>query len=105
PPPEGRPPAGAVDPGAGLPRHPRPLAPRYGGCRPLRGEPPPQRDFIVRCAARLTFPRPVWRLHGLRGTPYEQAFLRLPHNARLIEAADALGCLPEELEALAYPAS
>src|SRR5690606_22836068 len=38
------------------------------------------------------------RVRGLRGTEYERAFLALTHNARLIEAADAHACLPEELE-------
>lgn len=40
------------------------------------------------------------RLLGLRGTTYEQAFLRLPENARLFATADDLGCLPDELAAL-----
>ncbi len=40
------------------------------------------------------------RLAGLRGTPYARAFLRLPDNARLLEAADALGCLPPTIESL-----
>jgi hypothetical protein len=43
----------------------------------------------------------ITRLRGLRSTPYERDFLRLSHNARLLEAADALGCVPEELERLA----
>jgi hypothetical protein len=38
------------------------------------------------------------RVRGLRGTEYERAFLKLSHNARLLEAADAHACLPEELE-------
>jgi tetratricopeptide (TPR) repeat protein len=38
------------------------------------------------------------RVRGLRGTKYERAFLSLSHNARLLEAADAHACLPEELE-------
>ena len=38
------------------------------------------------------------RVRGLRGTEYERAFLSLSHNARLLEAADAHACLPEELE-------
>jgi len=40
------------------------------------------------------------RLRGLRHTPYEQAFLHLPEHARLLAAADDLGCLPPELETL-----
>ena len=40
------------------------------------------------------------RVKGLRGTEYEPAFLSLSHNARLLEAADAHACLPEELEPL-----
>jgi hypothetical protein len=38
------------------------------------------------------------RVRGLRGTEYERNFLKLTHNARLLEAADAHACLPEELE-------
>jgi hypothetical protein len=38
------------------------------------------------------------RVRGLRGTSYEKAFLELEHNARLLEAADAHACMPEELE-------
>jgi len=38
------------------------------------------------------------RVRGLRGTAYEKEFLSLSHNARLLHAADALGCVPEELE-------
>ncbi len=37
------------------------------------------------------------RVRGLRGTPYEKEFLALSHNARLLHAADALGCVPDEL--------
>jgi eukaryotic-like serine/threonine-protein kinase len=40
------------------------------------------------------------RLRGLRGTEYERRFLELSHNARLLSAADAHACLPEELEPL-----
>ena len=38
------------------------------------------------------------RVRGLRGTAYEKEFLALSHNARLLHAADALGCVPDELE-------
>jgi tetratricopeptide (TPR) repeat protein len=58
-------------------------------------------DFAgARQAIERAMPALLRRLRGLRGTPYEQAFLRLPHNARLIEAADTLGCMPDELEAM-----
>ncbi len=50
-------------------------------------------DAVVRALPSLER-----RLHGLRGTPYEQAFLRHPDNVRLLEAADALGRLPSALE-------
>jgi hypothetical protein len=48
-------------------------------------------------AIERAMPVLVRRLRGLTGTAYEQAFLRLPHNAALIQSADALGVLPDEL--------
>jgi hypothetical protein len=50
-----------------------------------------------RAIERATIPL-MRRVRGLRGTEYERAFLKLSHNARLLEAADAHACLPEELE-------
>jgi len=52
----------------------------------------------ARTAIERAMPALLRRLRGLRGTPYASAFLRLSHNAKLIEAADALGCLPDEIE-------
>ncbi len=40
------------------------------------------------------------RVEGLRGTRYAQNFLRLDHNAQLLAAADAFGCVPEAIESL-----
>lgn len=49
-------------------------------------------------AIERSMPALLRRVRGLRGTEYEPAFLSLSHNARLLEAADAHACLPEELE-------
>jgi eukaryotic-like serine/threonine-protein kinase len=39
------------------------------------------------------------RLKGLEGTPYARSFLLgLPHNAALLAAAEAYGCVPPEIE-------
>ena len=54
----------------------------------------------ARTAIERAMPALMRRLQGLRGTPYASAFLRLSHNAKLIEAADALGCLPDEIESI-----
>ncbi|MBK8251485.1 MAG: AAA family ATPase [Polyangiaceae bacterium] len=43
----------------------------------------------------------VRRLHGLEGTPYARAFLlNLPFNASLVQAAEAYGCVPPEVDAV-----
>ena len=45
----------------------------------------------------------VKRLHGLEGTPYAKPFLaNLPHNAGLLSAAEAYGCVPQEIEAILH---
>jgi len=47
----------------------------------------------------------VRRLHGLEGTPYARPFLfNLPHNAGLLAAAEAYGCVPPEIEAIVHAA-
>ena len=39
------------------------------------------------------------RLRGLEGTPYARSFLLgLAHNSGLLVAAEAYGCVPEEIE-------
>jgi eukaryotic-like serine/threonine-protein kinase len=41
------------------------------------------------------------RLKGLEGTPYARPFLLgLPHNSGLLAAAEAYGCVPDEIERL-----
>jgi serine/threonine protein kinase/predicted ATPase len=56
----------------------------------------------LRCAREAmerAIPPLLRRLKGLEGTPYARPFLlRLPHNAGLLAAAEAYGCIPEELE-------
>ena len=48
----------------------------------------------------------VKRLHGLDGTPYARPFLfNLPHNAGLLAAAEAYGCVPPEIEAIIHAQS
>jgi tetratricopeptide (TPR) repeat protein len=49
--------------------------------------------------------RPLMRrLRGLEGTPYARAFLvNLPHNSGLLAAAEAYGCLPNEIAKLLEP--
>jgi serine/threonine protein kinase len=43
----------------------------------------------------------VRRLRGLEGTPYVRPFLfNLPHNAGVLSAAEAYGCVPHEIEVL-----
>ena len=45
----------------------------------------------------------VRRLRGLEGTPYARAFLfNLPHNAGLLAAAEAYGCVPDEVDAILH---
>ncbi len=45
----------------------------------------------------------VRRLRGLEGTPYARAFLfNLPHNAGLLAAAEAYGCVPPEIDAILH---
>ena len=52
----------------------------------------------ARSAVERAMPALLRRVNGLRGTPYVRDFLGLEHNASLLEAADAHGCLPEEIE-------
>ena len=48
----------------------------------------------------------VKRLHGLDGTPYARPFLfNLPHNAGLLAAAEAYGCVAPEIEAIIHAQS
>jgi len=55
----------------------------------------------AREAVERSMPPLLRRLRGLRGTPYEKTFLTgLQQNVRLLEAADAHGCVPPELEAV-----
>jgi tetratricopeptide (TPR) repeat protein len=63
------------------------------GARVDQGDFDGAREAIERAIVPL-----LRRVRGLGGTPYAREFLQLWHNARLIEAADALGCLPDELE-------
>ncbi|APR78087.1 serine/threonine protein kinase [Minicystis rosea] len=54
------------------------------------------RDAMQRGVAPL-----LRRLKGLEGTPYARSFLLgLPHNSALLAAAEAYGCIPEEIERL-----
>ncbi len=53
----------------------------------------------ARAAMERAIPPLMRRLAGLEGTPYARPFLlRLPHNSGLLAAAEAYGCIPEELE-------
>jgi tetratricopeptide (TPR) repeat protein len=52
----------------------------------------------ARSAIERAMPALLRRLNGLRGTAYVRDFLGLEHNASLLEAADAHGCVPEEIE-------
>jgi serine/threonine protein kinase/tetratricopeptide (TPR) repeat protein len=53
----------------------------------------------ARDAMERAIPPLLRRLKGLEGTPYARPFLLgLPHNSGLIAAAEAYGCIPEELE-------
>ena len=52
----------------------------------------------ARSAVERAMPPLLRRVNGLRGTAYVRDFLGLEHNALLLEAADAHGCVPEEIE-------
>lgn len=53
----------------------------------------------ARNAMERGIPPLLHRLKGLEGTPYARTFLLgLPHNAALLAAAEAYGCVPPEIE-------
>jgi hypothetical protein len=55
----------------------------------------------ARSAIERAMPPLLRRVAGLRGTAYVHDFLHgLEHNAHLLEAADRLGRLPDEIERL-----
>jgi hypothetical protein len=53
----------------------------------------------AREAMEQAIPPLIRRLKGLEGTPYARSFLvNLPHNAGLLAAAEAYGCVPPTIE-------